>query len=126
MKCPLCKCRNHVEVDLHADGFAENIRECGECGGVWSNHEGDIRVIKGRVQRRQTVNTNFVCPTCKCIVTNETDLDAFQFHEEIYSCDCGTVCSVVHDMVHIIKDSQEDSFLATPWSGVEANDYSAC
>ena len=76
-------------------------------------------MIKGRVQKRQTVNTNFVCPTCKSLVSNEIDLDAFQFHEEIYICDCGTICSVEHDRIHIINDSQENSFLSTPTREVD-------
>lgn len=111
---------------MHADGYAENLRECGECGGIWSNHEGEIRIIKGRVPKRQVVNTSFVCPTCQSMVDNETDLNAFQFREEIFEClNCGTVCALEHDMVRIIKDSQEGSFLETPDGDVEANDYTS-
>ena len=34
MKCPICANKEQVEVNLHADGFAQNIQEC---GGVWGS-----------------------------------------------------------------------------------------
>ncbi len=36
MKCPVCKNREHVEIDLHADGFSQDARECGDCGSIWT------------------------------------------------------------------------------------------
>ena len=36
MKCPICKCRTHVEIDLHADGYSQDLRECTDCGSVWT------------------------------------------------------------------------------------------
>ena len=124
MKCPFCKSREHVEIDLHADGFAQDARECGDCGGIWTFSGNAIKVIKGRVQNRQQVSTNFVCPTCKHMVSYETDLNAFQFHEELYECAvCGTVCSVAHDQVEVVKDSQKGSFLDSTGDLVESDDY---
>jgi len=124
MKCPLCKDREHIEIDLHAEGFSQDIRECGDCGGIWTFSKDTIKIIKGRDHKRQTVNTNFVCPTCKCMVSHETNLDASQFHEELYECGvCGTVCSVAHSQVEVVKDSQEGSFLDSTGDLVEADDY---
>lgn len=126
MKCPLCKSRNSVSLDLHADGFAQDARECGECGGVWTFSGGKLKIIKGRVQKRQRVCTNFVCPTCKCVVSYETELNAFQFHEEQYECtNCGTICSISHDRVEVIKDPHEGSFLESTPAAVESDDYNS-
>lgn len=44
MKCPECKGRKHVEIDLHSDGFAVDIRECGDCGAMWA-FKGEKRVL---------------------------------------------------------------------------------
>jgi len=124
MKCPLCKSKEHVEIDLHAEGFSQDARECGVCGGVWTFSGDVLKIIKGRVQKKQMVCTDFVCPTCQCMVSRETDLQAFQFHEELYECTvCGTVCSVAHNQVEVVKDSQKDSFLDTSGELVEADDY---
>jgi hypothetical protein len=124
MKCPLCKSREHVEIDLHADGFAQDARECGVCGGVWTFSGDVLKIIKGRVQQKQKVCTDFICPTCKCMVSHETELSAFQFHEELYECTvCGTISSIVHNEVKVVKDSQKGSFLGAAGEPVEADDY---
>ncbi len=123
MKCPLCKSRN-VEIHLHADGFSQDARECGTCGGIWTFSGEKLKIIKGKVLQRQKVCTDFVCPTCKHMVSYETDLNAFQFHEELYECAvCGTVCSVSHDKVEVVKDSQKGSFLSATGDQVESDDY---
>ncbi|PLX99136.1 MAG: hypothetical protein C0622_10930 [Desulfuromonas sp.] len=124
MECPLCQSKKHVEVDLHADGYTEIAYECGDCGAVWTHVDGKLKVIKGKLELNQKVSTQFTCPTCHCIVNYETDLDAFQFHEELYECaNCGTVCSVAHNQVEVVKDSQKGSFLDTTGDLVEADDY---
>ena len=46
MKCPLCKSREHVEIDLHADGFSQDVRECGDCGAIWTFSGNKLKVIK--------------------------------------------------------------------------------
>ena len=123
MKCPLCKSRN-VEIDLHAEGFSQDARECTDCGGVWTFSGNQLKIIKGKVVHQQTVCTDFICPTCRCMVSIETALNAFQFHEELYECTvCGTVCSVAHDKVEIVKDSQKGSFLSSTGEKVESDDY---
>ncbi len=124
MKCPLCKDRSSVEIDLHAEGFSQDARECGSCGAVWTFSGEKLKIIKGQVMPQQKVCTDFVCPTCKCMVSFETDLTAFQFREELYECTvCGTVCSVAHDKVEVVKDSQKGSFLSSTGEKVESDDY---
>ena len=124
MKCPLCKGREHVEIDLHAEGFSQDAFECGDCGAIWTFSGEVLKIIKGRVQQTQKVFTEFVCPTCRCMVSYETNLDAFQFHEELYECTlCGTVCSVAHNQVKIVRDSQKGSFLDSSGGLVESDDY---
>jgi uncharacterized Zn finger protein len=36
IKCPLCGEDEEIVVDIHADGYAHNLIECGVCGNVWS------------------------------------------------------------------------------------------
>lgn len=124
MKCPVCKNREHVEIDLHADGFCQDARECGDCGSIWTFSGANLKILKGRNVKTETAYSDFICPTCKSILCIETDLDAFQFHEEIQECaNCGTVCSSAHLQVAVIQDSQRDSFLSVTSDLVEADDY---
>ena len=124
MKCPLCKSREHVVLDLHADGFAQDARECGDCGGLWTFSGDIIKIIKESTRDEEKICTDFICPTCKGMSSHETDLNAFQFHEEIYECTiCGTVCSAAHNQVEVVKDSQLGSFLDSTGEFVEADDY---
>ena len=124
MKCPLCKSTKHIEIDLHADGYCQDALECGDCGGIWTYCSNQLKIIKNGHDRKATVFSDFICPTCKAVLCIETDLDAFQFHEEIQECaNCGTVCSSAHNQVEVIKDSQPDSFLNTSSELVESDDY---
>ncbi|WP_303721021.1 hypothetical protein [Malonomonas rubra] len=123
-KCPICKSSKHVEIDLHAEGYSEDVYECGDCGSIWAYPHNALKVIKGRVEKKQKVCTEFVCPTCRFMVSRETELDAFQFHEELYECTvCGTVCSIAHNQVEVVKDSQKGSFLDSTGDLVESDDY---
>lgn len=124
MNCPLCKSTAHIEIDLHADGFAKDTCECGDCGGIWTYLGKDLKVIKPARKIQVTAYSDFICPTCKAVLCIETDLDAFQFHEELHECaNCGTVCSTAHNQVEVVKDSQQDSFLSTTSDLVESDDY---
>jgi uncharacterized Zn finger protein len=124
MKCPICKGREQVSIDLHADGFSPAIRECGACGTVWTFSKNKLKIIQTSGLKKVTAYSDFVCPTCKSVLCVETDLDAFQFHEELQECaNCGTVCSSAHAQVEVIKDSQSGSFLSTTAEVVEADDY---
>ncbi|TLM68217.1 MAG: hypothetical protein FDZ69_02970 [Deltaproteobacteria bacterium] len=58
------------------------------------------------------------------MVSYETALSAFQFQEHLYECTvCGTVCSVAHDKVEVVRDSQKGSFLSSSGEQVESDDY---
>lgn len=35
MKCPFCSNRLGVEIDMHSDGYADNLLECTSCGTIW-------------------------------------------------------------------------------------------
>ncbi|MBW6512861.1 MAG: hypothetical protein K0A93_12250 [Desulfuromonadaceae bacterium] len=47
--CPFCHEANHVELDMHSDGFAGDLLECGDCGAVWSGMAADITVLHGPI-----------------------------------------------------------------------------
>ena len=124
MKCPLCNNTGHIEIDLHSDGYCQDILECGDCGGIWTYSNRAMQIIKGKRDGKANAFSDFICPTCKAVLCIETDLDAFQFHEELQECaNCGTVCSSAHNQVEVVKDSQPDSFLTATSEPVESDDY---
>ena len=126
MKCPFCKSFQHIEIDLHADGYSQDALECGDCGGLWTYSMGELKILKSNNKNVGKIKaySDFICPTCRSVLCIETDLDAFQFHEELQECvNCGTVCSLAHNQVEVVKDSQENSFLSTTSDYVESDDY---
>lgn len=44
IKCPNCLSGSRVEINMKADGFAQNIFECGLCGALWTLN-GSIEVL---------------------------------------------------------------------------------
>ena len=46
-ECPICHSIDRVEIDIHADGFAKNLEECGVCGALWSQGKDKIRLVHG-------------------------------------------------------------------------------
>lgn len=47
MKCPVCKTHEqYVGIDLHSEGFAEDIVTCRICGTIWSVNHGLTVVVK--------------------------------------------------------------------------------
>ena len=50
MKCPICKCSNHSEIDLHVEGFYEELFECDLCGSSWSVSHGLTEVVNDTQQ----------------------------------------------------------------------------
>jgi hypothetical protein len=46
MKCPVCKNHEHLDIDLHAEGFVENIFECPICNAVWSVNHGVTEIVR--------------------------------------------------------------------------------
>lgn len=47
MKCPVCNSGTHIDIDTHADGFAANLQECGDCGALWTNKANQPILIHG-------------------------------------------------------------------------------
>ena len=45
MKCPVCQHIDHNEIDLHCDGYAQDIIECSVCGTIWSDDHGIAAII---------------------------------------------------------------------------------
>lgn len=124
MNCPNCNSKEHIDIDLHADGFSQSLYECGDCGSIWTYSGSEPKVIKQPARKKVTAYSDFTCPTCSSILCVRTDLNAFQFHEELHTCsNCGTVCSFVHDQVEVVIDSQRGSFLSVTSEMVEADDY---
>lgn len=44
-ECPCCNSKTGVEFDLHADGFAEDLFECFDCGAKWIYKHGVTELI---------------------------------------------------------------------------------
>lgn len=45
MKCPVCKHHEHVDINLHSDGFYEGIIKCPICSAMWSVNHGLLEII---------------------------------------------------------------------------------
>lgn len=35
MKCPICNESTRIEIDMHSDGYADNLFECYNCEAMW-------------------------------------------------------------------------------------------
>lgn len=35
MKCPICNDHTGIAIDMHSDGYADNLLECATCGAIW-------------------------------------------------------------------------------------------
>lgn len=44
--CPVCKNHEQIKIDLHSDGFYENILECKACGMIWAVNHGLVEIVK--------------------------------------------------------------------------------
>lgn len=49
MECPICNTRKGIEIDIHSDGYADNLLECACCGAVWISEFGEITMITKKV-----------------------------------------------------------------------------
>ncbi|SNB47331.1 hypothetical protein [Geobacter sp. DSM 9736] len=61
MQCPVCKNHEQVDLDLHAEGFTEDIVECSICGTTWSVNHGVIEIIKDSQEK------SFLEATSECV-----------------------------------------------------------
>ncbi len=64
------------------------------------------------------------CPVCHSLDQNEMDLQSDQFKEDIIECrHCGAVWAINHDLLEMVNDPQEASFLGAITETVEGDDY---
>jgi transcription elongation factor Elf1 len=47
MNCPYCNHQDHMEVDLHADGFCADLIECSDCGALLTLRSGELLTVHG-------------------------------------------------------------------------------
>jgi len=47
MNCPYCQHQDHLEIDLHADGFCADLIECSECGTLLVINGGKLETLHG-------------------------------------------------------------------------------
>jgi Zn ribbon nucleic-acid-binding protein len=47
MNCPHCQHQDHLEIDLHADGFCADLIECSECGTLLAIKGGKLETLHG-------------------------------------------------------------------------------
>ncbi len=59
MNCPICSEKKSVEIDMHCDGFAEALEECGHCGSVWTYRGTTTTVLHGPVEGLYQIPANF-------------------------------------------------------------------
>lgn len=48
MTCPICSGSTGVHIDMHSDGYSDNLFEC-SCGAIWINNFGDIVLLNKKV-----------------------------------------------------------------------------
>lgn len=70
MKCPVCKNHKNVSIDIHTDGFAEDIVTCSICGTVWAINHGLQEIIKDSQEK------SFLSTTSDCVETDAFSLAA--------------------------------------------------
>lgn len=49
MKCPLCNNRLGIEIDMHSDGYADNLLECAVCGTIWLETPTGVILLNNKV-----------------------------------------------------------------------------
>lgn len=58
MKCPVCKSHKaHTQIEVHSNGFDEELFQCDICGSTWSVNHGLVDVVKD-TQRRSFLEAN--------------------------------------------------------------------
>lgn len=48
MKCPICNSCS-VAIDMHSDGYADNLLECAFCEAMWTYSFGKTTLINKQV-----------------------------------------------------------------------------
>ncbi len=58
MKCPVCKKhQTHTEIEVHDNGFDEDLFQCETCGSTWSVNHGLVDLVRD-TQRRSFLEAN--------------------------------------------------------------------
>jgi len=70
MKCPVCKGQDHVEIDLHVEGFYEDLYECNVCGSSWAVNHGLTEIVKDAQKE------SFLEAVSECVEADDTWLAA--------------------------------------------------
>ncbi len=66
MKCPVCMTHGQFfEIDLHSEGFAEEINTCRICGTIWAVNHGATNIVKVPQQ------DSFLSALTECIGADE-------------------------------------------------------
>jgi uncharacterized Zn finger protein len=66
MKCPVCnKSENHIEIEVHSNGFAEEIIHCEICGSLWAINHGVMEVV------RDAQAKSFLSATTECVEADD-------------------------------------------------------
>jgi hypothetical protein len=42
MNCPHCNNTKGIEIDMHSDGYAQDLLECTNCGTLWIEKSNEI------------------------------------------------------------------------------------
>jgi uncharacterized Zn finger protein len=69
MKCPVCKHHEHVDIELHSDGFTEGIMECPICGTMWSVNHGVTEIVRDPQEK------SFLEAQSECVEGDDYNLD---------------------------------------------------
>ena len=69
MKCPVCKNHEHTDLDLHSEGFTEDIMECRICGASWSVNHGVTEIIRDPQEK------SFLEAKSECVEGDDYNLD---------------------------------------------------
>lgn len=66
MNCPVCKSsKQHTEIDVHSNGFDEEIIECDLCGTVWAINHGAVEIVK------DTQEKSFLEAVTECVESDD-------------------------------------------------------
>lgn len=47
MNCPYCDHQDHLEINLHSDGFSADLLECSECGALLTTKGATLVSVHG-------------------------------------------------------------------------------
>lgn len=49
MECPYCTHKDHLELDMHADGYSSILLECTECGALLKLKHLSLETVNGPI-----------------------------------------------------------------------------